>query len=242
MTDTSTTSIADPSPPGVLTDAPLAPGDPRLLLARAVATGTTVISAVPRSAMGDPTPCESFDVRGVLGHLVGVLERVARLGRGEDPFAAGDVEAADSAWLQAWTEAAHRVEQAWTDEVLARPMALPWQQGTGAEILLGYLNEVTVHTWDVAAATGQQPAWDEDVVRVALSLPAVLPAVGRRGLFEQISAQMGLPEVAIPFADAVPVADDATAIERLVAWNGRPPRWCRPAPGSTPSEAEGSRR
>ena len=34
---------------------------------------------------------------------------------------------------------------------------------------------------------------------------------------------MGLDEVAIPFAEAVPVPDDAPAIDRLVAWNGRDP-------------------
>ena len=35
---------------------------------------------------------------------------------------------------------------------------------------------------------------------------------------------MGLDEVAIPFAEAVTVQDDAPAIDRLIAWNGRDPR------------------
>ena len=52
-------------------------------------------------------------------------------------------------------------------------MSLPWQQGTGADILCGYLSELTVHTWDVAAATGQEPAWDGEVLEAVLSLPAV---------------------------------------------------------------------
>jgi uncharacterized protein (TIGR03086 family) len=243
MTDTTTRPTAAPTSPDDLTVVPLATGDPRLLFARAVATGTAVISAVPPGAMGDPTPCESFDVRRLLGHLVGVLDRVARLGRGEDPFAVGDAEAGDGEWVEAWAEAAHGVQRAWTDDaVLARPMALPWQQGTGADILTGYLNELTVHTWDLATATGQEPAWDEEVLNVVLSLPIGLPAEGRRAVFERISAEMGLPEVALPFADAVPVADDAPAIERVVAWNGRPPTWRRPAPGSAPSDPDGGRR
>ena len=241
MTDITTTRTAD-STPGEA-GAPLQPGDPRLLLAKAVATGTAVIAAVPIDDMGDQTPCDSFDVRGVLGHLVGVLHRVARLGEGQDPFAVGDAEAPDKMWLRAWTEAAHGVQRAWTDdEVLARPMSLPWQQGTGADILIGYLSELTVHTWDVAAATGQEPAWDEEVLAAVLSLPAVMPAHGRRAVFERISAEMGLEEVRVPFADAVPVADDAPAIDRLVAWNGRPPAWRRPTPPSTPSESDGSGR
>ena len=242
MTDITTTPTAVTTAsegPG----APLPPGDPRLLFARAVATGTAVIAAVPIGALGDPTPCGSFDVRGVLGHLVGVLHRVTRLGEGGDPFTVADAEAADGEWLQAWREAAHGVQRAWTDdEVLARPMSLPWQQGTGADILCGYLSELTVHTWDVAVATGQEPAWDEEVLEAVLFLPAVMPAHGRRALFERISAEMGFEEVAMPFADAVPVADDAPAIDRLVAWNGRPPAWRRPALTSTPSDSDGSGR
>ncbi len=242
MTDITTTRTADPTA-AAEGGAPLAPGDPRLLFAKAVATGTAVIAAVPIDAMGDPTPCDSFSVRRVLGHLVGVLHRVARLGEGQDPFAVGDAEAADGEWLQAWQEAAHGVQRAWTDdEVLTRPMSLPWQQGTGADILVGYLSELTVHTWDVAVATGQEPAWDEGVLEAVLSVPAVMPAHDRRAVFERISAEMGFEEVAMPFADAVPVADGAPAIDRLVAWNGRPPAWRRPALTSTPSESDGSGR
>ena len=33
----------------------------------------------------------------------------------------------------------------------------------------------------------------------------------------------------VPFADAVPVPDDAPVIDRLVAWQGRDPHW---RPGS----------
>ncbi len=103
-------------------------------------------------------------------------------------------------------------------------MALPWIQGNGADVLASYFSELTVHTWDLATATGQQPDWDDTVVTAALAARDFLPAENRRALFEEISAAMGLDEVAIPFAEAVPVADDAPAIDRLVAWNGRDPR------------------
>ena len=102
-------------------------------------------------------------------------------------------------------------------------MALPWLQGSGAEILTSYFSELTVHTWDLATATGQQPRWDDTVVAAALDAPQVLPAENRRAMFEQVSAAMGLEEVGIPFAEAVAVPDDASAIDRLVAWNGRDP-------------------
>jgi hypothetical protein len=103
-------------------------------------------------------------------------------------------------------------------------MALPWIQGSGAEVLTSYLSELTVHTWDLAVATGQQPEWDDAVVTAALEARPILPAENRRALFEQISAAMGVAEVAIPFGEAVAVPADAPAIDRLVAWNGRDPR------------------
>jgi hypothetical protein len=85
------------------------------------------------------------------------------------------------------------------------------------------LSELSVHTWGLATATGQQPDWDDTVVTAALAAREFLPAENRRTLFEEISAEMDLDDVAIPFAEAVPVPDNAPAIERLVAWNGRDP-------------------
>ena len=102
-------------------------------------------------------------------------------------------------------------------------MALPWLQGNGATVLASYFSELTVHTWDLANATGQRPDWDDTVVDAALASRDFLPADNRRALFEEISAAMGLDEVAMPFAERVPVPDDAPAIDRLVAWNGRDP-------------------
>jgi uncharacterized protein (TIGR03086 family) len=165
-----------------------------------------------------------MDVRAMLGHLVGVLDRVAALGRSEDPFAVTETHVPDDGWPDAWTTSARRAADAWRDDaVLEQPMALPWIQGKGAEVLASYFSELTVHTWDLAMATDQQPDWDETVVTAALAARHILPAENRRALFEEISAAMGLDEVAIPFAEAVPIPDDAPAIDRLVAWNGREP-------------------
>ena len=198
--------------------------DPRPILARAIATGTRVIAGVRPDQLSAPTPCTEMDVRTLLTHLVGVLDRVAALGHGDDPFAVAETPVPDDRWVDAWEAAGRRAGEAWSDDaVLERPMALPWLQGDGAEILTSYLSELTVHTWDLATATGQQPDWDDTVVTAALEARQVLPAEDRLALYAEISAAMGLDEVAVPFAEAVPVADDAPAIDRLVAWNGRDP-------------------
>ena len=199
--------------------------DPRPILDRAIATGGAVIAAVRPDQLTAPTPCPEMDVRAMLSHLVGVLDRIAALGNNEDPFSVIETHAPDDDWSDAWAKSGTHAADAWRDDaVLERPMALPWIQGSGAEVLTSYFSELTVHTWDLAAATGQQPHWDDAVVTAALEARQILPAENRRAVFEEISAAMGLDEVAIPFAEAVPVQGDAPAIDRLVAWNGRDPR------------------
>jgi len=93
------------------------------------------------------------------------------------------------------------------------------------------VSEVTVHTWDLATATGQAPAWDPHVLEAAFaSIRGGLPAEDRQAIFDAIAQQMP-PERRAPgppFANAVPVPDDAPLLDRLVAWTGRTPRPPRP--------------
>lgn len=198
--------------------------DPRPILDRAIATAGTVIAGVGPEQLDAPTPCPDMNVRAMVGHLVGVLGRIAALGRGEDPFAVVETHSPDADWRTTWELSGAHAADAWRDDAaLERPMALPWIQGTGADVLSSYFSELTVHTWDLAVATGQQVDWDDTVVTAALEARKILPAENRRALFEQISAAMGLEVVNVPFAEAVAVPADAPAIDRLVAWNGRDP-------------------
>ena len=204
------------------------PDDPRSLFARGVALGGSVIGAVRPDQLDDPTPCSDFDVRGLLDHIVTVLERVAAIGRGDDPFALPPrPEVADDGWQAAWVRAAHGVQAAWTDNAaLTRTVRLPWATMPGAATLVQYLGEVTVHTWDLATATGQLPDWDDTVVSAAYdAYRRALPPAGRAGMVEEIREHLP-PEVRdapSPFADPVDVDHDAPLIDRLVAWTGRRP-------------------
>lgn len=201
--------------------------DPRPLFARAMALGGSVVAGVDPARLGDPTPCDEYDVRTLLDHLLMVLRRVAALGRGDDPFGPQVLQAppvADDGWAGAWTAGAHHAQEAWRDDAaLTRVVRLPWMQDTGAAALVAYLNEVTVHVWDLAVATGQRPAWDPEVLAVALGAISFLPPTGRAAVFAETKAGMPphLRAWSDPFADAVPVPDEAPLIERLVAWNGR---------------------
>jgi uncharacterized protein (TIGR03086 family) len=200
--------------------------DPRMTFADAMALTTAVIGRVGPHQLTNPTPCEGLDVEELLGHLVTVLRRVAALGRGDDPFGPDVMAPVEGDLEEMWMAAAEDVAAAWAeDAVLTRTMRLPWAETTGAAMLVSYLNEITVHTWDLATATGQRPAWDPQILSLAFDGIRFLPGENRAAMFDALRA--GMPaehrDFAAPFADAVPVAADAPLIDRLVAWNGRRP-------------------
>ncbi len=217
MEPTQHTSSPSPSP------SPTGPSildDPRPLFAAAVATATATINSVTDDQLSRPTPCRAFDVAALLDHLVLVAPRVASLGRGTPDFTASDGGTAGwsvSEMASAWNRDITEAERAWEDpESLTRTITLPWATMPGDGVLRMYLSELSVHTWDLARATGQRPAWDGGAVAAALTfMETALPP--------EIRGEADDDEV--PFAPVVPTPDGAPAIDRLVAWCGRNPDW-----------------
>ncbi len=212
-----------------LMNASLPHDDPRSIFAAAVATASAVIEAAQPGQLDGPTPCPEHNVRNLIGHLTAVLGRVEALGLGNDPLAQPEVltGVADDQWPAAFSSAAHAAQAAWADpSLLAKEMTLPWAQLPGAGMLAMYTSEVTVHTWDLAQATGQHPNFDEQAVTLSLTaMQHGLPDDDREGQWAAMQQQM--PEEFAghnpPFANAVAVPDDAPPIDQLVAWTGRNP-------------------
>ena len=200
--------------------------DPRPAFATASATLVEIADAVEPSQLDLPTPTD-MTVRELLDHVGMAVGRVTAAGRAApletwptEGFSLGDD------WRAALR--AHRDEavEAWSDDRrLGEQIQLPWAVLPGNETLATYVNEVLIHGWDLAQATGQAPTFDDEAVACAEAvMHDQLPTAERGPMWEAFAAQMppGVP-FSVPFADAVPVADDASPIERLVAWNGRQP-------------------
>lgn len=221
-TDTTSTDLA----PG------LDPGDPRSFFAHAVATARATVAGVRLDQFDLPTPCDQYDVRHLVGHLVAVMQRVAVVGAGGSPFEVPqEVIVADDAVVEAFTAAAHRVQEVWTADVLDTIVTVPWAQLPGRIVMAIYTSEVSAHTWDLATATGQSPAWHEPSIAFAYeAIRMGLPAEGRRAAVEAAIEAMDpavREEIAAegaPFGEVVEVPADAPLIDRLVAWTGRDPR------------------
>ena len=207
--------------------------DTRLAFHAALDTATPVIAGVRPDQLDDPTPCGGMDVRHLVAHLVFVAERVASMGRGVHPMDGPIEDAAREAddLVPAWEAARADVLAVWADEALLdREIVLPWTTTTGRATMALYAAELTTHTWDLARATGQAPTWDDDALAVSLdAMRQELPVADRTEMWAAAATQMPPTiEWRDPFANAVAVADDAPAIEALVAWCGRDPRWERP--------------
>jgi len=202
--------------------------DPRPEFWTALDTARSVVAGIRVDQLDDPTPCAQYDVRALTGHLVSVLERLAVIGRGGDPFGADVMTGvADADWVAEFDRCAADLRQVWADDsLLERVLRLPWTELPGAIALTIYVNEITVHTWDLATATGQRPEWDDAAIALAFdAIQRGLPAEDRQAQYDEVGATMDEDKqgFAPPFADVVEVPADAPLLDRLVAWNGRQP-------------------
>lgn len=187
--------------------------DPRPLLARALDQAEKQVAAVRPDELNDRTPCADYDVRALLGHMVSVLHKLARVGAGSDARGVPDVVdgIADDGWASAFAQARGEVDRVWADdEKLGSMVELPWATLPGRTALDAYTHEFTVHSWDLAAATRRLAELDPALAARALeAFPEFAPPEAR--------SEQG------PFGPAVSVPDDADVYTRLAAYLGRRP-------------------
>jgi uncharacterized protein (TIGR03086 family) len=86
---------------------------------------------------------------------------------------------------------------------------------TGTTLVDMYLSELVAHAWDLAVATGQELAVDHDLADAALA--------GARSMLRPEYRDM--VAVGSPFGAEQPVGEDASTLERFVAFMGRRPDW-----------------
>jgi uncharacterized protein (TIGR03086 family) len=210
-----------------MTNEQLTHTDPRSTFAQATITARAVVDAIGADQLDLPTPCPDHDVRSMLGHMLIVFRRITALGNGTDPMDMPDAitGVADDAWPTEFLDAAHAVQAAWSDPTkLQKKMVLPWVTAPGAAMMLSYTAELTVHTWDLAVATGQTVAWHEPTVQIAFDTALrALPSGDREAHFAEMAKDMPAIAGRPPFKNAVPVDESASPLEQLIGWYGRQP-------------------
>jgi uncharacterized protein (TIGR03086 family) len=184
------------------------------LYRRSMDNFTDAVSRVGPDQWAGPTPCEGWDVRRLVNHLVyedrwavPLLEgaTIAEVGDrfdgdllGDDPLAAS-TEAAQEAYAAASAPGA-----------LERTVHLSFGDTPAEEYVHQLFSDHVVHTWDLLAALGADRALDPELVATLADWFAA-----REDAYRQAGA-IG-PRVQLP--------DDASAQDRLIAAFGRDPAW-----------------
>ncbi|MFF3859498.1 TIGR03086 family metal-binding protein [Streptomyces sp. NPDC002209] len=177
--------------------------------------------AVPDTGLADPTPCPEYAVGDLLGHLAGLavaFRDAARkdLGPTTDTAPGSASPALPARWREELPRALGELAEAWKD-----PAAWTGMTRAGGVDLPGEIagtvaaDELVLHGWDLARATGQQYAPDQAALRASHALLLAAAEDGDRG--EGI------------FGPVVPVPDDAPLLDRAVGLSGRDPGWTLPA-------------
>ncbi|WP_228973553.1 TIGR03086 family metal-binding protein [Streptomyces sp. DH12] len=164
-----------------------------------------------------PTPCPDYAVRELLAHIGGLALAFRDTARKEfGPTTDTDPGDARPVLAEEWrTSIPRRLEElaeawrepgAWEGVTRAGGVELP-----GSVAGLVAFDELLVHGWDLARATGLPYAPDDDELRVsyAFQAPSAAERVDGKG----------------PFGPPVPVPDGAPLLDRVIGLSGRRPDW-----------------
>ncbi|TDD87383.1 TIGR03086 family metal-binding protein [Actinomadura rubrisoli] len=180
-----------------------------------------VLAGVRDSDLAAPTPCEDYTVGDLADHVGGLTLAFTWAAEKKWPDGSrggpsGDASRLEPDWRARFTErldalaAAWRVPDAWQGMTEAGGVPLP-----GGVAGLVALNELVVHGWDLARATGQPYDCGQAELDACLS-------------FVEQAAQDGDGGSDGPFGPAREVPDAAAPLDRLVALTGRDPSWTPP--------------
>ncbi|TDD42768.1 TIGR03086 family protein [Nonomuraea terrae] len=179
-----------------------------------------LLDGVTEDRMDDPTPCADTSVAALLDHLMGLSLAFTWAARKtpppEDAPRPGteSAERLDPQWRTLLPRRLDELVEAWRDPAAREGMTevggvtLPAEQ-----MVVVALDELVLHGWDLARATGQPftcaPA--DTAAVLAFTSEAARPeqAAGREGLFGPV----------------VEVPDDAPAFDRALGFAGRDPAW-----------------
>ena len=178
-----------------------------------------LVARVTDDELGNPTPCPAYTVGDLVEHVGGLAlaftaaANKERSKYNEEPQP-GSAERLGDDWRTRIPRDLANLAQAWRDPEAWTGMTRIAGGDSPAEVVgLVAADELVVHGWDVARATGQP--YDPE--------PAVLDAARSfLAMFASPDAPAG-PEVA--FGPSRPTPDDAPPLDRVVALAGRDPGW-----------------
>lgn len=183
-----------------------------------------LVAAVDDDQLTGPTPCPDYRVADLLDHIHGLTIAFTHAATKEPlsgaPGPSGDGARLPDSFRTNIPAELDALAAAWLDPAalegttMAGPIEMP-----GPEAGLVALDEIVVHAWDLAAATGQVYAADPAAVDACLGFVAAFEVP--EGTDDESGGESG----GGLFGPPVAVADNASALERLRGLTGRDPAW-----------------
>ncbi|MGH3863138.1 TIGR03086 family metal-binding protein [Actinokineospora sp.] len=173
---------------------------------------------VDDSTLDGPTPCAEYRVRELLGHLDGLSAafRAAadkEFGPLTDTDPGESTPKLESGWRERLPERLDALVASWGKAGAWEDMNRAGNVDLPAEVMgIVALNEITLHGWDLAAATSQDYRCDDETAEILL------------GFVTQFTDE----DRGTTFGPALPVPRDAPVFDRVLALSGRDPGWSRP--------------
>ena len=201
---------------------------PNLDLGPAAREVSRLLDGVSDAQMADPTPCEGTPVAGLLDHFMGLTlaftwaarKSTATEGSGNRPGPSAAADHLDPDWRSLLPQRLDQLAEAWRDPSAWEGVAEAGGVTMPAEVIASVaLDELVMHGWDLARATGQPFGCDP------ASTQAVLAFTSLSAQPEQAAMRDGL------FGPVVDVPEGASAFDRALGFAGRDPKW-------TPSPAD----
>lgn len=183
-------------------------------------TGRAVLEIagnVKPDQLGLATPCQGWDVRAVVNHLMfwsafrSELAARKESAPDDDPVTEQTDFTAEGDWVETLEAQLGRATAAW-----AEPGALDGDTGLAGGsmpapvIAMMMVGELVLHGWDLAVATGQRLDIDDATATAVLESTAAMAEQGR---------SYGV------FGEEVPVPDTAPPLDRVLGLSGRDPSW-----------------
>ena len=181
----------------------------------ATAGFATALEAVDDDHLPGPTPCDEWDVRYLVAHVVGGNRFAARVLDGLSAEAAlqeimATRQLGDEPLVDFTSSADEQRQRFRADGALDRNVSHPLGELSGLRFLDLRVFDLALHTWDLARALGIPDELDADLARAALTIVDTSPAGMGFGLTPRGR-----------------VAPDATVQDRLLDLTGRDPAWSR---------------
>jgi uncharacterized protein (TIGR03086 family) len=170
--------------------------------------GAVVVDNITVDQLGSPTPCRDWDVRAVLGHMLGVISNMGNGASGQQTTPVADFQLHGDYIAQFHSETT-RTSAAWrscTQHTIVDVGGGPMPATVALSI---NLIDTAAHVWDLARATGGHEDLSERTAATILDL-------ARHIVTDEGRASVGFdPEIAV---DA-----NASSTSQFVAYLGRQP-------------------